>query len=306
MKEFDSSALFIINTLSGNQRNRTTLLQTIKKNYSTANIFVIQSKNDFEECIKLGHQDKFRYLIINGGDGTINSFLPILIKQNKILGILPAGSGNGLARTLGIPLNSVRALDLLQKQNVQQIDVGKLIIKNGDHSITNYFSCAVGVGVDAYIAYRFEQQKIRGLIGYVWAALKEFFVHKVVQAHLNIDDKLSRQDGFLILSMMNIPQYGNEFYLSPSAKSNDGFLNLVILNKISIFQYPIVLFNLLRKKEKYPMHFLQFKNLQLKILSDGEIVFHIDGEPKILKSHSLSFEISVVPSALRVFVQIKS
>ncbi|GIV26807.1 MAG: hypothetical protein KatS3mg027_0621 [Bacteroidia bacterium] len=299
MGYIDSSSLFIINTLSGNRRDRTDLLKSIKVNYPNANIFIIKNRNDFNQCFELSKQDQFRYLIINGGDGTINSFLPILIQYNKILGILPSGSGNGLARTLGIPLNAFKVLEILKNQNIQSIDIGKIIIDFGSNQILNYFSCAVGFGIDAYIAHRFEQQKMRGLMGYVIAAMKEFFKYKEVTANLIVDNNDIVKNNFLILSVMNIPQYGNEFYLSPSAQCDDGYLNLVSLNKISIIQYPFVLFNLLRKKERKPMQFLRLKNLQIKILNAEKIVYHIDGEPKVIGSNA-NIKLEIMPLAIRV------
>ncbi len=292
--------LFVINLRSGKERQRAHLIQEIEKRFPGSTLFIVKEREDFSRAIELSQSKKYRYIVVSGGDGTIHSFLPVIIEQAKILGILPSGSGNGLARTLNIPLHPLRALALIEKNTVQKIDVGKITIEKGSEKCYHYFSCAVGFGVDAPIAYRFEHQKIRGLLGYLLAAFKQIFFHKSIKARIEVDSEMCPEQNFLVLSVMNIPQYGNDFYLSPSARVNDGFLNVVLLKKVSFFQYPYVLFNVLRKKEKKPMQFCKFKEMGVHILSSDFMYYHIDGEPQVISSVFPSFKINILPSALQV------
>ncbi len=298
--------LFIINLLSGREKNRDALIHSIKENFPKAEIFVIKDKNEFKECLDKSKNEKYKYIVINGGDGTINSFLPIFIEQKKILGILPSGSGNGLARTLGVPLHPIKALNSIKKFTVNTFDVGKITFSSDKKYY--YFSSAMGFGVDADIVEAFEQQKIRGLLGYIIAGIKILFTHRTIKAHVTIDDKLSFDGRFLILSIMNIPQYGNDFYLSPSATNNDGLLNIVILNKINPLLYPIVLLNIIRKREKCPFRYYQAKKIKIEpnfLLKskrvENNFSCHIDGEPYKTKQEEC-FEIEILEKQLQVLV----
>ncbi|MCX7728857.1 MAG: diacylglycerol kinase family protein [Bacteroidia bacterium] len=291
--------LFIINTLSGKDKERKEIFNFIEKHFPLSEKIIIKKKADFEYALQHSQNSQFQYIVVNGGDGTINSFLPVLIEQNKILGILPSGSGNGLARSLYIPLNNEEAIETISCCQVHTIDVGKVKITEGIHVIEKYFACAVGAGVDADIAGRFEQQKVRGLLGYIWAGLKEFVYHQAVQAEIEIDGELLSPKKYLILSVMNIPQYGNDFYLCPSADVKDGYLNMVSLEKISIWKYPYVLWNILSRKEKAPVIYRKCKKVQVKLVIKKSTYIHIDGEPLLLNKNT-SVEIQIMPSALKV------
>ncbi len=290
------SYLFIINVLSGNNKNREALVRIIQEEFIDAEIFLIKNKSDFETAIQKCRQDKFKYVIVNGGDGTINTFIQYIIPNNKVLGILPSGSGNGLARTLGISLNTIEALKMIKKCNIQEVDVGKINDR--------YFACAIGFGIDAAIAKTFETQKLRGLFGYILASVKTFLRYRSLRFTLNSTNQQLKEARALILSVLNIPQYGNDFYLAPSAKINDGLLNIVYLGKVSFLKYPYVLLNLLRKKEKHPIIYTTHKNLTIEVPSE-KFVYHIDGEPIEVEStsrESTTFNITVINKKLKIIV----
>lgn len=292
--------LFIINTLAGNYKNKGHLISYIKTHFPSSEIIIIKKKEDFAFSIELSKNEKYKYLIINGGDGTINSFLPVIIEHNKVLGILPSGSGNGLARSLNIPLNFIDALNRIQKNDIQNIDVGKITKYYQGQIEHRYFACAVGFGIDANIASRFEQQKIRGIMGYLLSSAKEFFNYKAVSAKINNPkEKHCIENNFLILSIMNIPQYGNDFYLCPSAQINDGNLNLVLLKKVNAYSYPYILFNLITKIQKKPFEYYTIKSLEIEFTRGNIISYHIDGEP-YNTSGPVKFKVDVIPLVLNV------
>ncbi len=295
--------LFIINLLSGRERKRNVLISNIKILFPKATIFIIHHTPAFADALNLAQNEKYQYIIINGGDGTINSFLSILVEQRKILGILPSGSGNGLARTLNIPLRLKEALKIITKQNIEKIDIGQLQFIPIEHTLKdnmNYFACAVGFGIDAQMAHTFESQKIRGLLGYIIAGIKKISQYNPVHAQLSIDHTSIPKNSYTILSVMNIPQYGNNFYLSPSACSNDGLLNVVMLQKTHWLFYPYILLNLIQKKEKLPLKYYKGKQITIELLNHTkEIICHIDGEPRITNKKN-TFEITILPKALQV------
>jgi len=288
--------LFVINLLSGRDRSRQRLIQQIKQSFK-GDIFIIQSKNQFTECLEISKN--YENIIVNGGDGTINSFLPIIIEHNKTLGILPSGSGNGLARTLKIPLNAGAALEIIKQNNVKKIDAGVVRVILKDKIETQYFLSAVGFGIDAAIAEEFEKQSTRGFWGYIKVTLKKMFSYQSVNLKFHINQQTIEGD-FLILSILNIPQYGNDFYISPSAKVDDGLLNVAILKKINLLMYPYVLYNLLMKKERRPMIYFKTNRIEIE-LNESNKFYHIDGEPRLL-SNAEKVVIEVIPSAVNVFV----
>lgn len=294
-----SQVLFVVNLLSGTYKNKNNLIQLIKKKYPSADIICIEKKEDFEKCLEISKNEQYQYLIVGGGDGTIRSFLSTAVEYKKILGILPIGSGNGLARSLKLPLSPIHALERIAWNRTKPIDIGKLTIEDTS-SMSFYFSCAVGLGIDASIAQKFESQKIRGLMGYLWASISQSFDYKSPSTFIQIDDevKLSLQK-YLLLSIMNIPQYGNNFYLCPSAKLDDGLLNIVLLKEISYMMYPLILWNILFRKEKPPMEYYTSKEVKIKINSSNGYYCHMDGEPYYIQGeHQLC--IMNMPAAISV------
>ncbi|GAB4450155.1 MAG: diacylglycerol kinase family lipid kinase [Bacteroidia bacterium] len=291
--------LFIINELSGTQQNKKEILNHIQSHFPDANVIVIKQKSDFPFAIEESKKEQYQYIIINGGDGTINSFLPVIIEQNKVLGIIPSGSGNGLARTLKIPLHPIKAIEnILKKNKIYSIDVGKILIHSQNILQEKYFACAVGMGIDAYIAHRFEQQKTRGLYGYILASIKEWKNYQPIKAKIETNQQTIPVDSYLILSIMNIPQYGNDFYLAPTAQCNDGQLNLVLLPKVSVFSYPCILWNILRKKTHHSLKILESNKIDI-YLHQRQFKIHIDGEPLDFSDVS-KISIQIIPHSLKV------
>jgi len=291
--------LFVINLLSGTDKSRETIIASIRRQFPKSDLIVIRTKNDFPVALQKASEDKYQFIVINGGDGTINSFLPILVEQNKVLGIFPSGSGNGLARSLNLNLDSNIAVNTIKEKTIQKIDVGKLNIYQKDKKESVYFSCAVGFGIDAAIAKTFETQKLRGFWGYVLASLKTIFSYQPIKASVFVDDILVHDRTYLILSVMNIPQYGNDFYLAPSARIDDATLNVVLLEKVNIIVYPYVLYNLIRRKEKSPMKYIKGKSIDIKFFNTNNIILHIDGEPKYLNNVQ-HIQIEIIPNCLQV------
>jgi diacylglycerol kinase (ATP) len=282
---------FIINPISGG-KNKQHLPQRIMKQ--------LDQKTIQPEIFFSGSQDQTRVLtqeaidleldavIAVGGDGTINDLGSCLVNTNVALGIIPMGSGNGLARSLHIPMSLSAAIDVINRFEIRKIDAGQV-------NETCFFNLA-GVGFDAKIAHLFKYSVKRGFWNYTKLVLSEFRNFNPSHYAMLIDEIPFETDAFLI-SVCNGNQFGNHALIAPNADLNDGLLNVIILQKCGILEVPKLawqLFNGTIEKSKHvksiPLTRLEFKNFQSNQL-------HLDGEP-IIMDKPLVF--TILPSALNV------
>ena len=162
----------------------------------------------------------FSPIVAWGGDGTVNEIASALIFQNAVMGIVPSGSGNGLARELGISLQPDRAMATVIHGLDRRIDAGQLG--------SRFFVNLAGVGLAASIARRFERSKRRGLLRYVQASLGQL-ANLVTEAYtITLDGEATHQSALLV-EVANGRQYGNGALIAPDAKLDDGFLELVVV-----------------------------------------------------------------------------
>jgi diacylglycerol kinase (ATP) len=229
-------------------------------------------------------------IVAVGGDGTVNEVASCLIHSHVALGIVPTGSGNGLARHLHIPMDASKALKVIADQHVIRIDSGEV---NGLP-----FFCTAGIGFDATVAERFSKIKGRGFINYIKACLSEYRAHK---PEIINDSENNVYQGFL-LTVCNANQYGNNAFICPSALLNDGKLDLVQVSPLSFFELPIFLFRLLAKTLRQNKQYLHhpFSTLTLKRKESGPL--HIDGDP-VAYSSELVFR--CVPKSLNILTPTK-
>jgi YegS/Rv2252/BmrU family lipid kinase len=224
-----------------------------------------------------------------GGDGTVNEVASALVNTNSVLGIIPAGSGNGLARHLGIPSVPSRALELIKQHAVRSIDAGKINGRN--------FFCTCGIGFDARVGYRFAQEGQRGLLGYIRSAILQFFRYRAKKYQLQIDERKMAVRAFLI-TVANAGQYGNNIYISPGADIEDGLLDICILQpfpKTALLPIGIKLLGGKIDKSTY-LEVIRGKKVILKGKKKRQIL-HYDGEPLKVKG---KIKIRILPGALKV------
>ncbi|MDO4722664.1 diacylglycerol/lipid kinase family protein [Porphyromonas circumdentaria] len=163
-------------------------------------------------------------VIAVGGDGTINEIASTLSGTEVKLGIIPRGSGNGLARALGIPMqNDAEAVRIITEGKVAPIDMG---LANGSP-----FFCTFGVGFDAQITKRYDDAATRGFLTYIKSAIDEYISFKPQEYKISIDGHDIGGKAFLI-TCANIEQYGNNAYIAPNASPSDGLLDLVIIRPL--------------------------------------------------------------------------
>lgn len=222
------------------------------------------------EIARKAAKRKYRTVIAAGGDGTVNEVARALVNTDTTLGILPLGSGNGLARDLGIPMDAEKALGIILRGNIRTIDYG---IAN-DH----IFFCTCGFGFDAFVSDRFAEEKKRGPLGYVRNVLESVVDFRAEEYEITSDEGVIREKAF-ILTCANASQYGNDAFIAPGASMYDGKMNVSILKPLNALEIPQTTIQLFTKNidKNSKMISLLTRNLHIRRARPG--VMHIDGDP---------------------------
>ena len=283
----------IINPISGTESKKyipEEVASAIDQKRYDLSIRVTGYPNHASEIARHAVKKKYKFVITAGGDGTVNEVARELINSNTVLGILPYGSGNGLARELGIPLDSEKAIQIILNAHTRTIDYG---VAN-DH----IFFCTCGFGFDAFISDRFADEKKRGPLGYVRNVLESVVDFKAEEYELIYDDGTLTEKAF-ILTCANASQYGNQAFIAPGASLDDGMMNVSVLKPLNALEIPQTTIQLFTKNidKNSKMTSLLTKNLVIKRSKPG--VMHIDGEP--VKTDS-EIKVKMVHKGLKVFV----
>jgi len=225
-----------------------------------------------------------------GGDGTVNEVAQGVVNTSSEMGIIPTGSGNGLARHLHIPLKTATALQLLDKHNVIAMDT--LMINN--HLSVN----VSGIGFDGHVAVKFGKNGKRGLIGYSKLVLKEFLSFKEFPVEVLIDGVLLKRKSF-ILALANSSQFGNNAKISPFASVCDNLIDVCFIKKVPLSHavgFAQKMFTGQMNKSAF-VETVQGKNISMEF--DKPMPYHIDGEAMEPDS---KFNISLTPGSLKMIV----
>ncbi len=232
-------------------------------------------------------------IIAVGGDGTINEIARALIHTETALGIIPAGSGNGLARHLGIPLNPIKAINSLNNVSINSIDSASI---NGKP-----FFCTAGVGFDAHIGHKFSKAESRGLKSYIKISLKEFFRYSSHTYTIQTEDNRIKQEAFLV-TFANTNQYGNNAFIAPKANIRDGLLDLCILKPFPLYLAPLIGVRLFASRIHQSRYMSTSKFTELLFERDKEGPVHLDGEPFTMPARLL---VKCVPGSLNVLIPLE-
>lgn len=273
--------IYIINPVSGT-RAKKGLQQFIEQKTTGQKIpfliFPSVASGDYSFLLPVIKENKTTDVVIAGGDGTVSQVVSSLLNTPVNFGIIPCGSGNGLAYAAGISKQPAKALDIVFNGTASAVD-GFLI---NDH-----FSCMLcGLGFDAKVAHDFAQQSKRGLMTYVKQVFKNFFTAKPYAFELKLGNRSLQTDAFFI-SIANSNQFGNNFTIAPKASLSDGLLDIVIAtsqNKLSLFFQTLKQVsgrNQLQTEtvidKKKAVIYFQAAKLQINNLSQAPL--HIDGDP---------------------------
>lgn len=282
---------FIINPISGIGHQKT--IEKLVANFLDTSafepsLFYTEGPKHATTLAKKAASENYPIVVAVGGDGSVNEVASGLIGTTSALGILPAGSGNGLARHLGIPMDLEKALQIIQKGRTQAIDS----IQFNDH----YFVNVAGIGFDAHIGWEFSQFGKRGFSSYIKVIMKELSALKTNRFELKIDEQQAIQKDAYLISFANGSQWGNNAYIAPLADIKDGVLDIVIIKKFPLlFGLPLVLKLFTRKiHTSSAVEIIKAKKV---IVTQEKKIAHIDGEP-IESGQTIT--ISINPLSLNV------
>ena len=285
---------FVCNPLSGTN-DKAAFKKIINEEMAAASIdfeFInTDPQGNYTSLEKRILHDEITDVIIIGGDGTVNSVAAALRHTHARFGIIPAGSGNGLALAAGISIDTRRAVKLVVDGYSSRIDA---------FTINNRFSCMLsGIGFDAKVAHQFAENGKRGFQTYVKIILKNFFSATPFPFKVHFHSKHLATEAYFI-SVANSNQFGNQFTIAPKAKLNDGLVDVVIVKKMNKLQ---LLISILQQ--------IRFGDIREDIFSDQKIIYaqtdeltienpsmaplHIDGDPYETAS---SFNIRIIRDAI--------
>jgi diacylglycerol kinase (ATP) len=231
---------------------------------------VTRHAGDGTETIKK-RLEEFDGFVAVGGDGTVNEVFKGVLGSKKWFGIIPSGSGNGLGRTLNIPMDTEGAFKALNNGKVQAIDY----VKINDDCFIN----VAGIGFDARVAHRFSRLKVRGLFSYVKITLKEFGKSKDKPLKISFKGK-TRRERAMMVSFANSTQFGNNAFISPKAQLDDGKVNIVLLRKFRWIDAPFLAWQLFNKKIYQSRLQKEFAVKKATIECKKGIYLHVDGEAR--------------------------
>ena len=293
--------VYLINPISGT-RAKDLALEMIKKKTAAENIpFEILPTNAEGIYTHLHEKiiaENITDIIVCGGDGTVNQVANSCRGININIGIIPLGSGNGLAFAAKIPKRVDKALDILFKGKAEFID---------SFYINKKFSCMLcGLGFDAQVAHDFAKQKKRGLATYIRQSVKNFFAARPYPFTLTMGGGDFSTDAFFI-SVANSNQFGNNFTIAPRASLQDGLLDIVVVNKMSKLRMVWSVMRQLRygqvrlyedkKYHRNEIHYFHAKKLTIQ--NPALAPLHIDGDPA---ETSAAFEIEIIEKAFRLIM----
>lgn len=265
--------VFIMNPISGNS-SKAGIPELIEK---------MIDKNKFDYQLKLteyaGHAseiasqckiDGIDVVVAVGGDGTVNEVGKAITDSDTALGVIPCGSGNGLARHLMLPMNIKKAIEIVNQCVIHKLDYGII----NQHP----FFCTCGMGFDAFVSQKFAESGKRGPISYVENILREGLKYKPETYTIEGENGTTQYEAFLI-SCANASQYGNNAYIAPQASMSDGLLDVVIMEPFDVLEAPQISIDMFNKTLDKSSKIKSFRCKTLRIHRDHPGVIHYDGDP---------------------------
>lgn len=287
---------FIVNPISGNAKHNITI-KALKNYFPETNFKIEVDYTKFEkhaiELTKHALIKKPDYIVACGGDGTINEVACCLVNTNIKLGIIPFGSGNGLASNLNIPSILQKACQIIQNGKTKYIDVGKV----NEH----YFFSNMGVGIEALIIKKYDSFNSRNLISYLKATLLSSFQFRPINAILSLSNQTVNTNVFVFF-ISNSNEMGYRMSLTPKARLDDGLLDVIIISKLNFRDKIILALKVITKKVE---NFRKAQHLLLEKISFEmpDKIFldiQIDGEYYNFKTNKV--EVNIIKSGLEVLV----
>jgi diacylglycerol kinase (ATP) len=230
-----------------------------------------------------------RIFVAAGGDGTVHSVAAGLLGKDKILGVLPMGSGNGFAREFGFRMSVGSLVSNIRRGETMDIDVLDI---NGNLCLN-----VAGIGLDSFVAHSFNELKIRGFLPYIWLTLKTFLQLKPFHVTLTSCGEKIYSGELFVITFANTRQFGNNAFIAPGAKPNDGLMDIVMVKPFPKILGPVLILRLFTKRINKSRYVKTITTGNPVIIETDETRFHIDGEPMAIKGRVL---LQLKRDALRV------
>lgn len=268
--------LFIVNPISGtnDKKNIVSAIDKYldKEKFDHSVVYTEYAGHATELALEAA-ESGVEIVVAVGGDGTINEVARSVVQTSAALGIIPCGSGNGLARHLQIPLNVKRNIDIINTCNISNLDYGKINDKS--------FFCTCGVGFDAFVSKKFAEGGKRGFLSYVENTLREGVRYKSEKYTIEFDDHSEKHEAFLI-ACANASQYGNNAYIAPLASMEDGLMDIIIMEPFYTIESALVLMQMFTKSLHKNPHVKVMRSSKIKITRPTDGAVHCDGDPFVM------------------------
>lgn len=278
----DRKIIYLLNPISGTS-GKEGLRKLIDRETTAQGIpFIMEETNvrgDYDHIKDRVLREKYTDVVMIGGDGTVNQVTNALRGLPVRFGIIPVGSGNGLARAAGIPMKPQQSLALVFAGTAKKVDA---------FLINDHYSCMLsGIGFDAQVAHDFASKASRGLMTYTQQSIINYFKAHPYQFEIILDNFSFFSDAFFI-SVANSNQFGNNFTIAPQASLNDGLLDIVIVQKMNKAKLPFAILQQIRGNNKLQQlvedmtekNILYFQTPSITIKNLKHAPLHIDGEPR--------------------------
>jgi len=265
-----NKALFILNPYAGVPPVKYIISKELSRRKHELSFYKSLSIDESGTLIK-NNFEKFEIFVAAGGDGTVHTIASELIGTEKLLGVLPIGSGNGFAKELGFRTNIKSLLRDIEKKESLTIDV--IVVNN------NLCLNVTGVGLDSFVAHSFDKLKNRGFWAYVSTTIVNFFRLRPFNVTVSIGGEVIHTGDLFVLTVANTRQFGNNAFISPDALPNDGMMDIVMIRPFPKMMAPFFIYRLFTKKLNKSKFVRNVRTAKDITINTDETRFHIDGEP---------------------------
>jgi diacylglycerol kinase (ATP) len=293
MREQKKKIVFIINPVSGlgkQKKAEAAIKKYLDHSAYTYEIAYTSYAHHAVEISKKTSIDGVDIVVAIGGDGSANDVAQGLINSETILGLIPVGSGNGLAHHLKIPMSFKKSIGIINKLKISRIDTATINDK--------LFISIAGLGFDALVAEEFAHCGKRGFWAYLKTTYKQFKTYKPAFYKIRFDEREINCSALLV-SFANSNQFGYNVCIAPAAQVDNGFLELCIIHPVSIFGAAFMAHRFFMKNIDRSKHVEIYKVKDTNVEVSADVSCHIDGDPV---EHTNSATVKIKPKSLNIII----
>lgn len=282
--------VFIVNPISGG-KSKDSIIALIKRHIDVEkyDYSIVYTKGP-GDATRIARECTADIAVAVGGDGTVSEVASGLKGSSKALGIIPCGSGDGLALHLGISRKHIKAVKALNNPRYEQMDCATMEGKS--------FFCTCGAGFDALVGWNFAKSKSRGLMTYITESAKAWFSYKPDHYVISTDEGKWEGEA-LMVTVGNASQWGNNARITPLASVLDGKLDISIVKPFSLLHLPALAIRLMTGKAYGSRKTVHMRATQIEIERSCEGPVHLDGDPALMGK---KLHIGIEVAALRIAV----